>query len=248
MQRTVDFGCDSAAVVTRPLGVEAAAPATGLDADRLAGWWRRSEAAAQAHEVDLAQCFGVLGDVLDRGPQGAAVPQSWRGVQGPRELSGRDESLLDTGGEDPARRTGRGERAGRDQQRGSELVQAPGGQPRHVGPVACVVNSRRNARNAPDVRACRNQHVDAVTAPARQTEVFGRRERGENGSRPAVEQRYLARLGATRQGVVPDDGAPPPLPSPGAKLRADRALGPAFGSQCGGRGDGVVLVVERVGR
>ena len=85
----------------------------------------------------------------------------------------------------------------------------------HPVPRGAAVQTDRQPGNPRLRHARRSKHVDLRTRPPGQPERLKGRERGERGTRSAVDQRCLPRLVTCRWPVVGDDRPAPPLPAAG---------------------------------
>ena len=101
--------------------------------------------------------------------------------------------------------------------------------------LADPVDAHRRGRYLSHARAAGHQHMGGLALPAGHAEHLGRRERGQNRVRTAVEQRDCPLLVAGRRAVVQQQRPPETLPPARPELRTNACGGPTPIDQ-GGRG------------
>ena len=91
------------------------------------------------------------------------------------------------------------------------------------------------------------QNVDRLPLPAGQAEHLRRRERGQDGARPSVDQHGSFALSLRQGAVVQDDSSADALPAAGLNLTPYRLLAPTTRLQILGGGNRFVCIVEHPG-
>lgn len=160
-----------------------------------------------------------LTDVGHRGQQRRPVPRPRRYGDGVTQVAGCQQSLLDGGREQAARRSGRREAARRDDQGGCEPVQPAAGGDVCPSPMRRPVQDQTHDGRAP--RSGWREHMCLRPGPIAQAPCFGSGERGEHRTWAAVEHSDLHPLRAIRFGVVQHDSGTPGLPAPRGCLSCD---------------------------
>ena len=170
--------------------------------------------------------MGALSDVRGGRGQCAMVPDVPRLGQRPLQVRRCNQTLLDDRGENGARGTRTVEPGGGDNRGVRRMVGCAPASTIHAIPLVRVVHPDRKLRRPDDARASRYQDMSRWPLPVPQTNLFERRERRRQNTRPEHDARRIPLFGSTQHTVVPHDRAADPLPAPGRHLRPDGAVCP----------------------